>query len=123
MTKTERNRFQVVLSARVSELRGLARYRGRTSIDRSADQMEGIERASECPIAVSNFDGEPNQVRKVRAALRQFREGTGPSNKLYKESPAPQEEAASMPMFEEIVGSSEALYRVLAQLTRVAVTS
>src|SRR5271156_3761613 len=121
MTKTELNRFQVILSAQVNELDGITRHRDRTSIERNADQVEGIEKASECPIAVSKLDRD--QVRKVRAALRQFREGTGPSNKLYEENPALREEAASVSMFDEIVGSSEALYRVLAQLTRVAVTN
>jgi transcriptional regulator with GAF, ATPase, and Fis domain len=46
----------------------------------------------------------------------------GPSDDLYKENLALREEVASASMFEEIVGSSEALYRVLAHVTRVAPT-
>ena len=41
---------------------------------------------------------------------------------IYEENLALREEVASACMFEEIVGSSEALYRVLGHLTRVAPT-
>ncbi len=44
------------------------------------------------------------------------------SDSLYKENLALREEVASVSMFEEIVGSSEALYRVLAHTTKVAPT-
>jgi transcriptional regulator with GAF, ATPase, and Fis domain len=46
----------------------------------------------------------------------------GPSNNFYNESLALREEVASASMFEEIVGSSEALYRVLAHTAKVAPT-
>ena len=45
-----------------------------------------------------------------------------PSDRLYKENLALREEIASGSMFEEIVGSSEALDRVLAHVTKVAPT-
>jgi transcriptional regulator with GAF, ATPase, and Fis domain len=44
------------------------------------------------------------------------------SDSFYKENLALREEVASASMFEEIVGSSEALYRVLAHTTKVAPT-
>jgi formate hydrogenlyase transcriptional activator len=46
----------------------------------------------------------------------------GPSDNLYKETLALREKVASTSIFEEIVGSSEALYRVLAHTTKVAPT-
>ena len=47
----------------------------------------------------------------------------GPGDNLYKENIALREEIASASMFEEIVGSSDALSRVLAHVTRVAPTN
>jgi formate hydrogenlyase transcriptional activator len=49
--------------------------------------------------------------------------GEGPSDNLYEENLALREEVASASMFEEIVGSSEALFHVLGHVTRVAPTN
>jgi formate hydrogenlyase transcriptional activator len=46
----------------------------------------------------------------------------GPNDSLYDENIASREEVAPAPMFEEIVGSSESLYRVLGHVARVAPT-
>jgi transcriptional regulator with GAF, ATPase, and Fis domain len=51
------------------------------------------------------------------------RDDKGPSDKLYNENLALREEVTSASMFEEIVGSSEGLYRVLAHTTKVAPTN
>ncbi len=53
---------------------------------------------------------------------QESRDDQGRSDSLYKENLALREEVASASMFEEIVGSSEALYRVLAHTTKVAPT-
>ena len=53
---------------------------------------------------------------------QESRDDQGRSNNLYQQKLALREEVASACMFEEIVGSSEALYRVLAHTTKVAPT-
>jgi formate hydrogenlyase transcriptional activator len=53
---------------------------------------------------------------------QESRDDQGRSDSLYKENLALREEVTSASMFEEIVGSSEALNRVLAHVTKVAPT-
>jgi formate hydrogenlyase transcriptional activator len=53
---------------------------------------------------------------------QELRDDQGPSDNLYNENLALREEVASASMFEEIVGSSEALYRVLEHTAKVAPT-
>jgi len=53
---------------------------------------------------------------------QELRYDQGPSDSLYNENIALREEGAPASMFEEIVGSSESLYRVLGHLARVAPT-
>jgi transcriptional regulator with GAF, ATPase, and Fis domain len=53
---------------------------------------------------------------------QESRDDQGRSDNLYKENHALREEVTSASMFEEIVGSSEALNRVLAHVTKVAPT-
>jgi transcriptional regulator with GAF, ATPase, and Fis domain len=53
---------------------------------------------------------------------REPRDDQGRSEDLYKENLALREEVVSASMFEEIIGSSEALNRVLAHVTKVAPT-
>lgn len=44
-------------------------------LNRSADQLDEIQRASERDLAISNIDRGSKQLRDVRAALRRVREG------------------------------------------------
>jgi len=76
MTKNELNRFQAILIAQVAELeRGTSRREGIT-VERSADQLDEIQAASQRAIAVCNLDREFNQLRHARAALGRIQEGT-----------------------------------------------
>jgi len=75
MTKNELNRFRVILSARVAELERLIRLRDGVTVERTADQLEEIERAPERALAV-NLDREFNQLRNARAALRRIQDGS-----------------------------------------------
>jgi transcriptional regulator with GAF, ATPase, and Fis domain/PAS domain-containing protein/CHASE3 domain sensor protein len=60
---------------------------------------------------------------KARAALEKaFEEITGLKEQLHRENIALREEIDKVSMFEEIVGSSEPLRRVLAQVAKVAAT-
>jgi DnaK suppressor protein len=76
MKKNERNRFQAILKARVAELERHIALRDGITIERSPDQVEEIQRASERALAVSNLDREYSQLRNARAALRRIEEGS-----------------------------------------------
>ena len=76
MTKTEVDRFQAVLRARVAELVRFTRHREGITIERSADQLEEIQAASQRALAVCNLDREYNELRNVRAAIRRIQEGS-----------------------------------------------
>jgi RNA polymerase-binding transcription factor len=76
MTKTELNRFRAVLTAKVAELQRSNRHREGITIERSADQLEEIQAASERVLAVCHLDREFNQLRNVLAAVRRIEEGS-----------------------------------------------
>jgi DnaK suppressor protein len=76
MTKTEANRFRGILTAKVAELERFTHHRDGIAVERSADQLDEIEAASQRALAVCNLDREFNQLRNVRAALRRIGEGS-----------------------------------------------
>src|ERR1700686_1368254 len=76
MTKTEVDRFRAVLTARVSELERFTRNRDGITVERSADQLDEIQAASQRALAVCNLDREFTQLRDARAALSRIEEGT-----------------------------------------------
>jgi DnaK suppressor protein len=76
MTRNELNRFQKILIARVAELERPVGHRDEIKIERSADQLDEIQRAAERSLAVSNLDREYTQLRNARAALRRIEEGS-----------------------------------------------
>ena len=69
MTKNEANRFRAILNERIAELENFNRQRDGITIERSPDQLDEIQRASERALAVCNLDREFNQLRNIRAAL------------------------------------------------------
>jgi DnaK suppressor protein len=76
MTKNELNQFRAILTAQVAELERFTRHRDGITVERSADQLEEIQMASQRALAVCNLDREFNQLRKARAALRRIQEGS-----------------------------------------------
>ena len=76
MTKTEADRFRAVLTARVAELERFTRNRDGITVERSADQLDEIQAASQCALAVCRLDREFNQLRDARAALRRIEDGS-----------------------------------------------
>src|SRR5271168_5494106 len=76
MTKSELDRFRAILTAKVAELERFTRNREGITIERSADQLEEIQAASERAVAFSNLDREFTQLRNARAALRRIQEGS-----------------------------------------------
>jgi len=75
MTKSELPQFRAILSARVAELERFTRQRDGIAVERSADQLEEIQAASQRTLAVCNLDRGFNQLREARAALRRIEEG------------------------------------------------
>jgi len=75
MTKTELRRFQAVLDTRIIELQRLIRHRDGIRVERSADQLEEIQQATERALAVCNLDREFNQLRNAQVALVRIHEG------------------------------------------------
>jgi DnaK suppressor protein len=76
MTRTEVDQFRATLTKRIAELEGVTHHRDAITIERSADQLEEIQAASQRTLAVCNLDRDFNQLRNVRAALRRIEEGT-----------------------------------------------
>jgi DnaK suppressor protein len=76
MTETELNRFRAVLTARVAELERFTRNRDGITVERSADQLDEIQAASQRALAVCNLDRESSHLRYARAALRRIEEGS-----------------------------------------------
>ena len=74
MTKPEVDRFRAVLTTTVSEL-VRTRNRDGITVEQSADQLDEIQAASQCALAVSSLDREFKQLRDARAALRRIQEG------------------------------------------------
>lgn len=75
MTNTEVDRFRAILTAKIAELEFLVRRREGIRVERSADQLEEIQAASQRALAVCNLDREFKQLRNARAALRRIEEG------------------------------------------------
>ena len=76
MTQNELNRFRAILTAKVAELERFTRHREGITVERSADQLEEIQAASQRALAVCNLDREFSQLRDARAALRRIQEGS-----------------------------------------------
>ena len=55
MTKTEVDRFLAILTARVAELERVTRHRDAITIERSADELEEIQAASQRALAVKRL--------------------------------------------------------------------
>ncbi len=70
------NGFQEILERKEAELAGISRIRDDIAIEKSADQMDEIQYASERDLAIRNVDRESTLLREVKAALRRIHEGS-----------------------------------------------
>jgi DnaK suppressor protein len=66
---------QETLERKEQELVHLLRRRDGIAIEKSADQMDEIQYASERDLAIQNVDRETVLLRQVKAALRRIHEG------------------------------------------------
>ena len=73
---TEMGRLQEILERKEAELVQTLRMRDGIAIEKSADQMDEIQYASERDLAIRNVDRESALLRQVKAALRRIRDGS-----------------------------------------------
>jgi DnaK suppressor protein len=73
---TEVTMFQAILERRAAELNRALRNRDDIAIEKSADQMDEIQYASERDLAIRNVDRDTTLLRSVIAALRRIQEGS-----------------------------------------------
>ena len=64
------------LERKQAELVRVLRKRGDLAIEKSADQMDEIQYASERDLAMRNVDRESSLLRDVKAALRRIQDGS-----------------------------------------------
>src|ERR1700721_2534112 len=74
VTKTKG--FQEILERSEAELDRVLRNRDGIAIEKSADQMDEIQYASERDLAIRNVDRESNLLRQVKAALQRIGNGS-----------------------------------------------
>jgi DnaK suppressor protein len=77
--KTEHNEmsaFQEILERKEADLAHVLRRRDGIVIEKSADQMDEIQYATERDLAIRNVDRESNLMRDVKDALRRIQEGS-----------------------------------------------
>ena len=68
--------FQGILERKEAETARLLRTRDGIAIEKSADQMDEIQYASERDLAIRNVDRESTLLRQVKTALLRVHDGT-----------------------------------------------
>lgn len=76
ITHSENGVVEEILERREAELALVLRNRDGIAIEKSADQMDEVQYASERDLAIRNVDRESVLLREVRAALRRIHEGS-----------------------------------------------
>jgi len=73
---TEMGAFQEILKRKEAELGQGLRKRDDIAIEKSADQMDQIQYATERDLAIRNVDRDSTLLRAVKAALRRIDDGS-----------------------------------------------
>jgi DnaK suppressor protein len=73
---TEMDGFQELLDRKAAELTRILQKRDGIAIEKSADQMDEIQYASERDLAIRNVDRESAMLRHVKAALARIHDGS-----------------------------------------------
>jgi DnaK suppressor protein len=68
--------FREILERKLTELTGVLRNRDGIAIEKSADQMDEIQFATERDLAIGNADRGSTLLRQVKAALRRTCDGS-----------------------------------------------
>jgi DnaK suppressor protein len=74
-TEIEMADFREILQRKEAELVHVMRRRDGIAIEKSADEMDEIQYASERDLAIRNADRETNLLRQVKAALQRLHDG------------------------------------------------
>jgi DnaK suppressor protein len=74
--RAEARGFREILEQQEAELLEVLRKRQGIAIEKSADQMDEIQYASERDLAIRQVDLESNLLRQVKAALRRIHNGS-----------------------------------------------
>jgi DnaK suppressor protein len=70
------NGFQKILENKEAELARVLSKRDDIAIEKSADQLDEIQYATERDLAIRNVDRESTLLRDVKAALRRVQDGS-----------------------------------------------
>jgi DnaK suppressor protein len=92
----EMDRFREILDRKVAELVHGLRRRDGIAIEKSADQMDEIQYATERDLAIRNVDRDSNLLREVKAAVRRIQDGSF-GNCIECESPINPKRMAAVP--------------------------
>jgi DnaK suppressor protein len=76
MADTEMGGFQEILERKQAELVQVLRRRDGIAIEKSPEQMDEIQYASERDLAIRNVDRESKLLRQVKAALRRINDSS-----------------------------------------------
>src|SRR5579862_430561 len=75
MTMAPTDMFQEILAREEADLAHVLRRRDGIAIEKSADQMDEIQYASERDLAIQNVDRDSALLRQLQAALRRIADG------------------------------------------------
>ena len=75
MTMPSTDMFQEILTRKAAELGRVTRNLDSLACEKSADQMDEIQYATERDLAIRNVDRESSLLRDVKDALRRIHEG------------------------------------------------
>jgi DnaK suppressor protein len=76
IASTEMQEFQEILELKRVEMVCVSRKREGIAIEKSADQMDEIQYASERDLAIQNVDRESSLLRQVQTALGRIQDGS-----------------------------------------------
>src|SRR5258708_24067617 len=76
MSKSEINKFSVILAAKQTELVPQLRRRDGIAIEKTPDTLDEVQLAAERELATRNLERESKVLRDVRAALRRIEQGS-----------------------------------------------
>ena len=76
MTRSELNRFRMILDSKGAELARELRRRDGIAVDRTPDELEEVQFAADRDLTTRNLERGSNVLRSVRAALERIAEGT-----------------------------------------------
>ena len=107
---TEVNGFYDILELKRTEMMGVLQRRDGIAIEKSADQMDEIQYASERDLAIRNVDRESSLLRDVKAALRRMYDGSF-GKCIQCESAVSPKRLAAVPWAKRCIGCQEAADR------------